>query len=54
LGLSKADAFTSPVFLDEVDACGFEGPADRGLVRESNRDFPVDNLSSTDGCYPNF
>jgi len=51
LGLAKSDAF--PVVFDEFDAGGFQRSAQRGLVSERYRDFPINDLRSTDSCYAN-
>jgi hypothetical protein len=48
--LPKADAFASPVILNEVNPGGFERPAEGCFICEGNRDFPVSNLGSTDCC----
>jgi hypothetical protein len=49
LRLPKADAFPSPVILNEINPCRFESTADSRLVRECDRDLPINDLGSTDG-----
>jgi hypothetical protein len=39
--LPKADAFASPIVLNEINPGSFERPC------EGNRDFPVNDLGST-------
>jgi hypothetical protein len=51
LRLSKADSFTSPVIVDEINSGDFESSSDSRFIREGNWDLPVNNLSSTDGCH---
>ena len=47
----KAYAFASPVILNEINSCRFERSADSRLVSEGNRDLPINNLGSADGCH---
>jgi hypothetical protein len=49
LRLPKADAFPSPIILDEINSCRFDSSADSRLVRKCDRDLPINNLGSTDG-----
>jgi hypothetical protein len=50
LGLAKSDAFPAVIVFDEFNAGGFQRSAQRGLVSERYRDFPINDLRPTDSC----
>ena len=45
-----ADAFASPVFLNEINPGVFECSAEGCFICEGNQDFPVNDLSSSCGA----
>jgi len=49
----KADAFPSPVIVNEINSGGFERSAKGGFICEGNGDFPVNDLGPTDSCNAN-
>jgi hypothetical protein len=53
-GLPKPDTFSSPVFLNEINASGFERSPDGRLIRGRHRYLPFHNLGSSDRCHSHF
>ena len=54
LRLSKADAFTCPVFVNELDSGSFKSLPNRSFVRGRNGDLSVNYFHTADRCDSDF
>jgi hypothetical protein len=54
LRLSKADAFTCPVFVNELDSGSFKRLPNGSFVRGRDRNLSVKDLYAADRCYSDF
>jgi len=51
---SKADAFTCPVFVNELDSGSFKRLPNGSFVRGRNGDLSVNHFHTADRCDPDF
>ena len=54
LRLSKADAFTCLVFVNELDSDSFKRLPNGSFVRGRNRNLSVNHFHTADRCYSDF